>query len=111
MSLKPREGIMSDPADDMWSISVRREERRRDQDAVISGSWRWMREDLMSANRVGNGTASLPEREAKTEEISPSARRAREIWGCVAVARVRWRMGRLVLRGIWRSVESILSMS
>jgi len=64
----------------------------------------------MSAKRGGNGTASLPEREAKTEEISPSARGAREIWVCVAVARVRWRRGRLVLRGRWRSVESILSV-
>jgi len=89
---------------------VRREDRRRDQDAVISGSWPWIREDFMSAKREGNGTASLPEREAKTEEISPSARGAREIWVCAAVARVRWRRGRLVLRSRWRSVESILSV-
>jgi hypothetical protein len=78
---------------------------------VISGSWPWMREDFMSAKREGRGTASPPEREAKTEEMSPSAREARETCGCVAVARVQWRRGRLVLRGTsrWRSVESISS--
>ena len=64
----------------------------------------------MSAKRGGNGTFSWPDREAKTEEMSPSARGVREILVCVGVARERWRRGRLVLRGSWRSVESMLSM-
>ncbi len=58
----------------MFSTSVRRVERRRDQEAWIWGSWELMRAVLMAAKRGGRGVASAPEREAKTEDISPSFR-------------------------------------
>ena len=77
-------GMIEEPAVEMSSISERREARRRDQEAMSAASWPWIREDLSSAKRVGRGTASPPEREAKTEEMSPSFFGAYLL--CVAVA-------------------------
>lgn len=58
----------------MKSISERKVVRRRDHEASIAGSLFRIRDVLMSAYREGRGAASDPERDANTEEISPSFR-------------------------------------
>lgn len=91
ISEKGMEGMMGEPTLWMCSTSERRVERRRDQDAVIAGSLCAIRCCLMNAKREGRGVASSGEREAKTEEISPSFRGPRSRGVCVwaAVASVR----------------------
>lgn len=55
----------------------------------------------MAAKRAGRGVASVPEREAKTEEISPSARAPRSrVVCCVAVVSARRRCEREIRRGV-----------
>jgi hypothetical protein len=65
----------------------------------------------MDANRAGSGVASVPEREAKTEEMSPSFRGPRprgvDVCVCVAVAMVRENLRGLTPR-LARRVESIM---
>lgn len=88
--------MISEPAEAMKSISERRFVRRRDQEASMAGSLFRIREVLMSANREGSGVASAPERDANTEDISPSfLARSR---GCgAAVASPLVRVGRRAL--------------
>lgn len=103
-------GMISEPIEAIVSTSERRVERRRDQEAWISGSWLRINDVLMSANREGRGFGSAPERDAKTDEISPSFRDRSRVWGCAAVARERARRGMMTPRGrvMVRKVESIL---
>jgi hypothetical protein len=72
MSEKGMVGIMAEPVLEMWFISERREERRRHQEEMRADSWGWIREDFRVAKRGGRGVAWGFEREAKTEEMSPS---------------------------------------
>jgi hypothetical protein len=104
---------MSDPTDEILSISLRSAFRRRDQEAWIADSLPRMRLLFMSANLWGRGVASEPLREAKTEEISPSFLGPLSR-GCgeVAVARVRPRDRLAPHRGITRrSVDSIMDLA
>lgn len=84
---------MSEPAVAISLISERREERRRDQEATMAGAWGRRRDCFMDAKRAGKGVASVPERDAKTEDISPSFRgprsRGADVCVCVAVVMVR----------------------
>ena len=107
---KSMEGIMSEPVVAISLISERREERRRDQEATMAGAWGSRRDCFMDAKRAGKGVASVPEREAKTEEISPSFRgpRPREADVCVAVAMVRENLRGFTPRWV-RRVESIMA--
>jgi hypothetical protein len=111
-------GIMDGPVDAIVSISERREERRRVQEARISGAWGRRSWDFMCAKRAGRGSV-VPEREAKTEEMSPSFRGPEFFkgwdwgWDWAAVARVResWSLW-VALRGVTprlvRNAESML---
>lgn len=64
-------GIIAEPVEAICSISERREERRRVQDATISEACGRRSCDFMFAKRGGRGSV-MTEREAKTEEMSPS---------------------------------------
>ena len=83
---------MSEPTPVICSISARREERSRLQEAAMAASLPAIRAVLMAANRSGRGAAAAPEREANTEEISPSFRerlRSRDADpGAVAMPRI-----------------------
>ncbi len=64
--------MISEPTLDTCSISKWREESRRNQEDVRTSSCDRSREVFSSAKRGGSGTAEELEREAKTEEMSPS---------------------------------------
>lgn len=106
-------GMMDEPVVAMVFISVRREERRRDQEARMAGVWGRRRDVLMDAKRAGSGVGSAPESDAKTEEMSPSFRGPRSLGvedaACVAVARVRESL-RDVTPRFERNVESIVDV-
>lgn len=110
MSEKSMEGMMSEPMVEICSISERRAERRRVQEAAMAGGWGRRRDCFIEAKRAGSGVPSVPEREAKTEEMSPSFRGPRTrscVWVCVAVMMVRERLRGVTPRWV-RRVESIV---
>jgi hypothetical protein len=72
ISEKGMVGMMAEPVVEMCWISERREARSCDQEEMRADSWIWIREDFRVAKRGGRGMASEVDREAKTEEMSPS---------------------------------------
>lgn len=65
-------GMIAEPVVAILSISLRSVDRSRVQDAVIADSLPAMRSCLTLANRSGRGAASPPDREANTDDMSPS---------------------------------------
>lgn len=82
---------MLEPAVEIAVISERRAESRRVHESVTAASLLRIREVLMSAKRAGRGVGSAPERDAKTEEMSPSLRARSRSWGAIPVAVARFR--------------------
>ena len=95
-SVKERVGMMELLAEAMTGISVLRALRRRLQLARRAGSWLAIKEALREAKRGGRGSAGAPERETKTEEMSPS---------CFADAAATAAVFRLVGRWLERRVR------